>query len=228
MRRMPFNAEELEKIRYIEDSYDFNSEQLQNASKDPKYAKLITLMKEAPKEWWGSVLINDLTNQSLYIGVYNNTDIQLYGIFSAETEYININYDKSTDDMEINDTIESLITEDNVKTLFGQTIIGTGDIKLYRHDLTFTEGINGEKYVGVVYSSKDLVVNTFAKLATLIGKTGNQNILVVKTTALKEATKDATNIRVYWSSEGFVWLAKNNTGTINVALGDVSDVVTPI
>lgn len=113
------------------------------------------------------------------------------------------------------------------KEQVNELISGGGGSKFFRHDLTFTEG-NGEKYVGVVYSSKDLEVNTFDKLATLIGRTGNQNILVVKTTSINESTKDATNIRVYWFKDGFVWLAKNNTNTINVSLGEVSDVVTPM
>lgn len=101
------------------------------------------------------------------------------------------------------------------------------DYKVYRHDLTFTEG-NGEKYVGVVYSSNNLKVSNFTDLAKLLGTSGNQNILVVKTTQINATTKDVSNIRVYYFKDGAVWLAKNNTDTINVALGEVSDYVIQI
>lgn len=172
MRRMPFNAGELEKISYIEDFYDFSTEQLQHASKNPKYAKLIKLMKTAPKNYSASVLINDLTNQSLYTGTYDETDIQIYSVTSNSIEYININYDKSTDDMEISDTINSLLTEDNVKTLFGQDITGTGDINLYRHQMTLTylnsETENNVRIQFEVYSSNNLNVDSLQDLTNLL------------------------------------------------------------
>lgn len=175
MRRMPLNVEELEKIRYIEDSYDFAPEQLQNASKEPKYAKLIALMKEAPKQWCGSVLINDLTNQTLYTGIYTNTDIQLYAVTSNTIEYIDINYDNSTDDMEINDTTELLLTEDNIKTIFGKSISGTGDITMYRHQITIRFDTDTKEVNYVIYSSSKGQITAYDEFIAVAKPISNFN-----------------------------------------------------
>ena len=58
----------------------------------------------------------------------------------------------------------------NVKTLFGnQSIVGTGTINLYRHVIHATK--TGAEFMIVVISSKNTVVNSVAKLKTLLGNT---------------------------------------------------------
>ena len=58
----------------------------------------------------------------------------------------------------------------NVKTLFGnQSIVGTGTINLYRHVIHATK--QGAEFMIVVISSKNTVVNSVAKLKTLLGNT---------------------------------------------------------
>ena len=58
----------------------------------------------------------------------------------------------------------------NVKTLFGnQSIVGTGTINLYRHVIHATKV--GAEFMIVVISSKNTVVNSVAKLKTLLGNT---------------------------------------------------------
>lgn len=218
------DARELEKFSFFYGSFDIRAEQLENVSQDVDWSKIANLFNNYDNK---GVILYDTAQEFLFTGYLSGEYLYLYSANETGVTHAEITYDKKTDRMQINFTSETFLAEDNIKTLFGQDIVGTGAINLYRHDLTFTEG-NGDKYVGVVYSSKNLKVNTFDKLATLIGRTGNQNISVVKTTAIDETDKDATNIRVYWYTEGFVWLAANNTGTIKVALGEVSDVVTPI
>lgn len=226
------DARELEKFIFLSGRYNFEEEILEHVLEDKLYGKIATEILEClKKNIRKGIIVEDIGFGGCYIGeICDDGTATLININASSNNSLELQINRDDENnikLEIYKTYEAFLTSDNVKTLFGQNITGTGDITMYRHDLTFTEG-NGDKYVGVVYSSKNLEVNTFDKLATLIGKSGNQNILVVKTTAINETTKDATNIRVHWYTEGFVWLAKNNTGTINVALGEVSDVVTPI
>lgn len=68
----------------------------------------------------------------------------------------------------------TLLTNQNVKTLFGnQSIVGTGNIDLYRHNICFTS-TDQDKIVKIrfiVISSKNLVVDSLADLKTLLGNT---------------------------------------------------------
>ena len=68
----------------------------------------------------------------------------------------------------------TLLTNQNVKTLFGnQSIVGTGNIDLYRHNICFTS-TDQDKLVKIrfiVPSSNNLKVNSLADLKTLLGNT---------------------------------------------------------
>lgn len=240
MRRMPLNAEELENIRYIEDFYDFSTEQLQKASKEPKYAKLIALMKEAPKNFSRSVLINDLTNQTLYTGTYNKTDIQLYAVISNTIEYIDINYDKSTDDMEINGTVESLLTEDNVKKIFGQDITGTGNIELYMHVLGLIKskteyGDTEYKILVTYYSDNNLKVDSLQDLTALTKASSTNNVILTGIAFYNAESGNPANtiynnycgVQFDGTNWRFRQITDTNTPT-GALITAVSDIVTPI
>lgn len=68
----------------------------------------------------------------------------------------------------------TLLIDKNVKTLFGnQSIVGTGNIDLYRHNICFTS-TDQDKIVKIrfiVPSSNNLKVNSLADLKTLLGNT---------------------------------------------------------
>ena len=67
----------------------------------------------------------------------------------------------------------SLLTDKSVKTLFGKSIFGTGNIDLYRHNICFTS-TDQDKLVKIrfiVPSSNNLKVNSLADLKTLLGNT---------------------------------------------------------
>ena len=68
----------------------------------------------------------------------------------------------------------SIICKDNLKTLFGnKSIVGLGNIDLYRHVITFTPSnmsVGGGIRL-VVYSSNNLKVNSLTDLKTLLGNT---------------------------------------------------------
>ena len=68
----------------------------------------------------------------------------------------------------------TLLTDKNVKTLFGdKSIVGTGNIDLYRHNICFTSTDPNKivKFRFIVISSKNVIVDSLADLKTLIGNT---------------------------------------------------------
>lgn len=74
----------------------------------------------------------------------------------------------------VNGQSQNVLTSKNVKTLFGnQSIVGAGNIDLYRHVITFTPSnisVGGGIRL-VVYSSNNLKVNSLTDLKTLLGNT---------------------------------------------------------
>ena len=68
----------------------------------------------------------------------------------------------------------TMVVDSNLKTLFGnQNIVGSGNIDLYKHVIKFsgsTSEISTECYC-VVYSSKNLNVDSLTDLKTLLGNT---------------------------------------------------------
>lgn len=66
----------------------------------------------------------------------------------------------------------SIICKDNLRTIFGnQSIVGSGNIDLYQHNITFT-GTNDTGTIRfVVISSKNINVDSLTDLKTLLGNT---------------------------------------------------------
>lgn len=66
----------------------------------------------------------------------------------------------------------TLLSNNNVKTLFNKSIVGEDNIDLYRHVITATDSGN-RGLIMSVYSSKNLNVKSLADLKTLLGNTFN-------------------------------------------------------
>ena len=66
----------------------------------------------------------------------------------------------------------TLLSDNNVKNLFGKSIVGEDNIDLYRHVITATDSGNRGLIISV-YSSKNLNVKSLADLKTLLGNTFN-------------------------------------------------------
>lgn len=68
--------------------------------------------------------------------------------------------------------IYQLLASNNVKTLFGnQSIVGAGNIDLYRHHILCSTPNEGVKVLITVISSKNLKVDSLTDLKTLLGNT---------------------------------------------------------
>lgn len=89
-----------------------------------------------------------------------------------------------------------ILTDKNTKTLFGnQSIYGSGNINLYRHQLTFLQ--EGGVYFVEIISSSNLKVDSLQKLTTLTKATTNYKIVL-----FNESGIDGSDILVY---NGSIW-----------------------
>lgn len=96
--------------------------------------------------------------------------------------------------------IYQLLASNYVKTLFGnQSIVGSGNIDLYQHNIIYTSTDKIVKIRFIVISSKNLVVDSLTDLKTLLGNTftypvnganstNNQSIYEITETGYKSGT----------------------------------------
>ena len=71
---------------------------------------------------------------------------------------------------------QNAITAGNVKTLFGQSIIGTGNVDLYRHNIKIHNREQTLNIHLIYYSSSDLQVGSLTDFLTLFGVTSTDNL----------------------------------------------------
>lgn len=142
MRRMTFNAAELDKFVILSGEFSFQDEILEEASKHEPWSKIVNAINNGSA--YKPILIFDIIDVTLYFGIQENDALYLQSLYTNQGYILEIQYDITTDKLTITKTVENYLSEDNVKTLFGnQSIIGTGNIDLYRHYLTITD-INGK------------------------------------------------------------------------------------
>lgn len=129
---------------------------------------------------------------------------------------------------------KTLLTNDYVKTLFGnKTLVGEGNIDLYRHVIRFqtqsAEYSSGIYAYAVVISSNNLVVDSITDLKTLMGKDTfeyplmgicSQNSTSSSTTFV--ATKVTESKLYYWASGSEI------DSSISLAGVTITDTVTTI
>lgn len=154
MRRMTFNAAELDKFIILSGDFNFETEVLEEASKHEPWSKIVNVFKSDKTE--APILVYDIGSNTLYIGYKDSDTIFVNSLDTNINKTVELIYSHDEDQLTINVAEESFISEDNVKTLFGnQSIIGSGNIDLYRHQMTLTN-TSGVAVDYVVYSSNNL------------------------------------------------------------------------
>ena len=167
MKRMVDNAEKTNNLMrttfVLPDSLLIDNETYQDASKTKEGQILINFCNEVKKTSFKLASLSENVNniekvKNYPLGIVTTenrcylieiaydtpNEIYLYSISSNVIYSVYILYERDRDIITITSTNEIFISEDNVKTLFGnQSIIGTGNIDLYRHYLTITD-INGK------------------------------------------------------------------------------------
>lgn len=169
MRRMPLNGADIEKFTFISGSFSFDNEILENASKTAPYNKLIQALinTEETEDKSRGIILFDYDLPMYYIGYMEyDSDVYLFNVKQATIRYCHINYDNELDKMTINIVDEALLSTDDIKTIFGKSITGTGNIELYRHQMTITNA-NDVSVVYIVNSANNLKVNSAEKFVTI-------------------------------------------------------------
>ena len=199
--------------------YDVQNTNIQNASKDVEAKKLIDKIK--------ALNYDNGTNYPIYI--YDNTNgWSWYGnVYCINKEYTielfhidapdnistsNLLYNENDDTLktEENDTfrLRAFLNDTSLKTIFGnQSLVGSGNIDLYRHELTVICTLT--TYRGEYYSSNNLVIDSVQDL-TKVTKAINGTTIYLGTGIL--------------TFDGSIW--KDSPG--GNAVTSVSDIVTTI
>ena len=216
------DAKELEKFKFISGAFNFQNETLEHVSQDKEYAKLINIMKTDINNDFIPILLYDMSNQSLFTGCYSSTAMFLCTVISAhELEAIDISYEPNNDKMIINDTSEELLSADNVKTLFGnQSIIGQGNIDLYRHQLQCEISEDSNAFLFEIISSNNLKIDSLQDLTTVTKATNESDIkyLILDTSIWSVG---------YLYYQGGVWYIQEADGKL-YTVASINDVVTTI
>ena len=168
MKRMITNAETLEHLIFKANDIEFNNGNVYTLSESSEAKQLVEHIKycydnQVP------LIIYEYSNDKIFIATNFDSDTKVYlSYLNSNTNTISsLEYDgQDTLSMSVED--ETFISEDNVKTLFGdQSIIGTGNIDLYRHELNFRGNNNASTITLTYYSSNKLPVNSAQDLTTI-------------------------------------------------------------
>lgn len=117
------------------------------------------------------IVVGKTDTNRLGVGNYKNGDV--LEIMPSGFRRYNDRYSWTIDlPARNNNAYHHLLSDHNVKTLFGQEIYyddGTGNIDLYAHDITITKG-TGKAFL-TVYSSKNTNIDSLDDLKTIAGAT---------------------------------------------------------
>lgn len=234
MRRMPLNASELEKIKVVEvKNYNLASnETYEKVSTIDEFKGLISIIKNM-KDYstqFPLILVNIVSDDSeshtfLCVIPYDeqsedNKTIHYTEQYQSSIVYYTLEYDVQKDTINIRVENEIFLTEDNIKTIFGQYITGTGDITLYRHQMTITNA-NDVSVVYIVDASNNLVVNTLEKFVTVT----KANTSYTGLASYLDASGNIQPAFIRYSAGNVVIQLQN--GSIS-PMKSVSDIVTPL
>lgn len=164
MRKMTFNAAELDKFIILSGKFNFQTELLENVLEDELYGKLYQELQLCAKnQTRKGIIVEDTYGGGCYIGeIADDNTASLMSFYGNSASNVEINIAKDNQ-LNIEVSNETLMSEDNVKTLFGdQSIIGTGNIDLYRHYL------KANRVYFTIYSSNKLNVDTPQDLTTIL------------------------------------------------------------
>ena len=217
------DSREIEKFKFFTGDYDFDEhELLENISQDKRYGPIIEAFKESIRtnRDIGVILYDGPGAQNTYIGFIVREVGYLYTISTSSIFIINLEYDNQRDTLSITNTTEDILVADNVKTLFGQDIVGTGDINLYRHQMTITNA-NDVSVVYIVNASNNSVINTIEKFVEVTKANTNYTGLA----SYLDADGNVNPAFIRYTAGNVVIQLRN--GSIS-PMKSVSDIVTPI
>lgn len=244
MRRMPLNVEDIEKFVFISYNFVFSGDEkleipLVGDYQNNIYYKMFLKYQLGSIQNVPALIFDESTG--VYIGLLNDpTDNTFYLVNGHTSQVVDIQMyiENNILNVNITHTTEELLSEDYIKTIFGQDIAGTGDITLYRHELIISTGrtsYDETEYKAYVtyYSSNNLEANTTEKLTTLTKATSST---ILRGIVLEFANAGVINATVSGKYSGVNYLGDQSGWALEKAIGgsdgtaitSVSDIVTPI
>lgn len=202
------DVKELEKILFISGKFNFQNEDLENVLADKLYSRIYLALKKCLKEQTRQgIIVVDTIFGGCFVGEIADDGTARLIRCDTELKIVDIALN-GENALGITVTDETLMSTDNVKTLFGdKSIIGTGNIDLYNHFLTVTASDNTKLYINYP-SSNNLECDSLQDLT--------------KMTKAKNGTKIGFG-NTYINYNGSIWQTANST-----AITAVSDVVTTL
>ena len=209
------DAKELEKFKFITGAFCFQNETLEHVSQDKLYSKLVEIINDSRP-----VLVYDTVNCDLSIGNVDSGNMYLTTLYNNTGSSYALTYDEGTDKLRIEAAEENFISEDHVKTLFGNDIIGTGNITLFRHVITLRgTDSNGSTYstIFTIYSSSNLKINSVQDLNKVLKPT--DGMLIQVSTLLEGQHFSLTEYNgMQYNASAQVW----KVGSVNSDVAKVS------
>lgn len=225
MRRMPFNAEDIEKFVFISYNFVFSGDEkleipLVGDYQNNIYYKMFLKYQLGSIQNVPALIFDESTG--VYIGLINDpTDNAFYLVNGRTSQVVDIQMyiENNILNVNITHTTEDLLVADNIKTLFGnQSIIGQGNIDLYVHHLL----INSNCHF-TIYSSNNLKVDTPEKLTTLL-KDENASIYYFG----YQQTQYIYTAAISFNAATNLWQIRVSGEETSSEITDVTDIVTTI
>lgn len=216
------DSREMEKFLFLYGRFSFNDETLENVSKDSLYSRIIEQLKENSKRGFSTpIILYDVENTQLFTGsIFEDLTVHLYENIGNSIAIVDMDYNLENDTLKITYTSENFISDDNVKTLFGNDIIGTGNITLFRHVITLRgTDSNDSTYstIFTIYSSSNLKINSVQDLNKVLKPT--DGMLIQVSTLLEGQHFSMTEYNgMQYNASAQVW----KVGSVNSDVSKVS------
>ena len=164
MRRMPLNAEELEKFIILSGKFNFTNETLEHVLEDELYGKIAVQILECRKKGIRKgVIIEDIEYGGCYVG-------EILDDGTATLIQTNISSASSVD-LQI-DTTDKNNIKLVVSTNYANYLTADDAPKMYRHQMTITD--QGNVAVDyIVYASNNLEINNLENFVTVTKANSN-------------------------------------------------------
>lgn len=226
MRRMPFNAEDIEKFVFISYNFVFSGDEkleipLVGDYQNNIYYKMFLKYQLGSIQNVPALIFDESTG--VYIGLINDpTDNTFYLVNGRTSQVVDIQMyiENNILNVNITHTTEELLSEDYIKTIFGQNIAGTGDITMYRHQLEVEMQDSTRKiYIELNSSNKD-PINTLQQFS--IATNAKEGMIFSGTC---DDTANIVSARIYYEENTWKGAIAEDFGMIVLLF---KDIVTPI
>ena len=146
---------------------------------------------------------------------------------NGEIYFYHFEYDFIKDIFKFTNTLEEYISKDNVKSVFNQSITGTGNITLFRHIITITT--SSQDFILLEYiSSNNLKVDSVQDLRTLCGNNFTLPVEGVHQVGQDTFSKVVKLVGTKTTLDYITIKSDGTLQTLSALSGSLNDVVTTI